>query len=152
MANARQVFDKFLGSVKSEKFKPALDLLCLDAVVPENAEEEHPMVNGQILLECVTELASNMELQSDDVTILRGLCRGNSSVFLALCCHRLVVVKEHVFAAGSFLITSNILYELSMLLFISHFAPKILFINKTPKNVKPSSAITETTFHGFHGT
>lgn len=122
MSNALTVFATFLGPSKAKKFQPALDLLCSNAVLPDNKSnvEELPRVDGQMLLECVTELASQLPMQSDDVTILRGLCRGNSSVFLALCRHRLVVVKEHVFAAGSFLLTSNILYELSMLLFIVH--------------------------------
>lgn len=120
-----------MGIVKSRKFQPALVLLCSNAVVVKDDDnknvQEPPKVNGQMLLECVTELSTHLPMQSDDVVILRGLCRGNSSVFLALCCNRLVVVKEHVFAAGSFLLTSNILYELSMLLFIVH-ARKTVFI------------------------
>jgi serine/threonine protein kinase len=121
MSNALAVFANFLGKTKAQKFQPALALLCTNAILDSKIDaEEAPRVNGQMLLECVTELSSQLPMQSDDVTILRGLCRGNSSVFLALCRHHLVVVKEHVFAAGSFLLTSNILYELSMLLFIVH--------------------------------
>jgi serine/threonine protein kinase len=113
--SALDVFSSFLGVEKALKFQAALKLLCNN-----NSNNVEANVDGENLLECVTELSSNLPLQNADVTILRGLCRGNSSIFLGVCDQQLVVVKEHVFSAGSFLLTSNILYEISMLLFLEH--------------------------------
>jgi serine/threonine protein kinase len=73
-------------------------------------------VSGEFLLNCINLLSKNLPLQNANVTILRSLCRGNSGLFLAIANNKVVVIKEHVFSAGSFLLTSNILYELNTLL------------------------------------
>lgn len=82
--------------------------------------EEDLKVNGAKVIDCINELSANLPLQNKDVCILRSLCRGNSGIYLAICENRLVVVKEHVFTAGSYLLTSNILYEICTLLYMFH--------------------------------
>ena len=96
--------------IDAVSYTGAIDLLC--------NETTGTGVCGETLLNAVTELSSDLPLQHADVTILRGLCRGNSGLYLGLAKNRLVVVKEHVFAAGSFLLTSNVLYELCTLLYM----------------------------------
>ena len=85
-----------------------------------SGEHVNNKVDGAILMQSISSLSENMLLQHKPVTVLSNLRRGNSGVYLAVCENIIVVVKEHLFEAGSFLVTSNVLYELSTLLFIFH--------------------------------
>jgi hypothetical protein len=47
-----------------------------------------------------------------DITLVRSLQRGNSTVFLGLVANRLVVVKEHLLVSGAWRLTHIALYEI----------------------------------------
>jgi serine/threonine protein kinase len=98
------------------EFNDVVNLIsgCKDDDIDANTK-----VKGEFLLHCINLLSKNLPLQNANVTILRSLCRGNSGLFLAIADNIIVVVKEHVFSAGTFLLTSNILYELNSLLLFS---------------------------------